>query len=151
MVNRTTLVDAASVAGAHVSEIPRKEAWRLLQAWREIYCAPVHATTGKWTRGGIGWHTFSGGDFPSLRGSRALEQYRIQESNGLLVLSEDDHKTAIRCTSSAPVDFSGMGDVYIAPTSFAWTMVYTHEDPEYGPYFARSEQAITGGRAPADL
>lgn len=146
MVGRTTLLDAANAAGAHFSEIPRKVAWRLLQAWREIYCAPVQAATGKWTIAGIGWHAFSDGYFPSLRGQRALDQYRAQESNDLLVLPEDDRETAIRCTSSTPVDFSGMGDVYIAPTSFAWTMVFTHEDPDYGPYFAQSERAIVGGR-----
>jgi hypothetical protein len=151
MASRTTLVDAANAAGARVSEIPRKEAWRLLQAWREIYCARVHAATGKWTRAGISWHTFSDGHFPSLRGRRALDQYRAQEANGLLVLPEDDHETAIRCTSRAPVDFSGMGDIYIAPTSFAWTMVFTHEDPDYGPYFARSEGAIADGRMPDEV
>jgi hypothetical protein len=142
MVGRTTLVDAATAAGARISEIPRKEAWRRLQAWREIYCAPIHSATGKWTLAGIGWHAFSGGYFPSVRGHRALDQYRIQDSNGLLVLPEDDRETAIRCTSSAPVDFSGMGDIYIAPESFAWTMVFTHEDPDYGPYFARFERAF---------
>lgn len=151
MVGRITLIGAAAAAGAHVSKIPRKEAWRLLQAWREIYCAPIHAATGKWARGGIGWHTFSGDHFPSVRGQRALEQYRAQESNGLLVLPESDHETAIRCTSSAPVDFSGMGDVYIAPTSFEWTMVFTHEDPDFGPYFARAERATAIVRIPDDI
>ena len=151
MASRTTLVDAAIAAGAHISEIPRQEAWRLLQAWREVYCAPIHAATGKWTRGGFGWHTFSDGHFPSLRGRRALEQYSAQESNDLLVLPEDDHEKAIRCTSRVPVNFSEMGDIYIAPSSFAWTMVFTHEDPEYGPYFARSEQAIAGHRSPDDI
>jgi hypothetical protein len=138
MVPRTTLLDAATVAGAHVSEIPRKEAWRLLQAWREIYCAPMHSATGKWVIGNCAWHTFSSGYYRCLQQSRAVTEYHAQSATDLLVLPEDDRETAIRCTSGKPVDFSGLGDVYVAPGSFDWTMVFTHEHPEYGPYFARA-------------
>ena len=150
MATRTSLVDVATAAGATVTEIPRKEAWRLLQAWREIYCAPVREAVGKWVRGGLEWHTFSYGDFPSIRGRRALDQYRAQDSAGLLVLPHDDHEIAIRCTSGSPVDFSGLGDVYISPSSFEWTMVFTHEDPEYEPYFARADRRERAG-SPDDL
>jgi hypothetical protein len=139
MATRTSLADAATAAGAAITEIPRNEAWLLLQAWREIYCAPVREATGKWVRGGLSWHTFSHDYFPSVRGRHALDQYHAQDSAGLLVLPESDHEIAIRCTSSSPVDFLGLNDVYIAPSSFEWTMVFTHEHPEYGPYFAGAE------------
>ena len=42
------LGEVAAAAGAVVTEIPRKQGWTLLQAWREIYCAPVYEATGKW-------------------------------------------------------------------------------------------------------
>jgi hypothetical protein len=135
MVGLATLVDVATAAGASATEIPRKEAWRLFQTWCEVYCASIHAATGNWAPDGIGWHTFSGGYFPSVRGHRAFDQYLAQNSTDLLVLAED---AAIRCTCSKPVDFSGLGDVYVAPSSFDWTMVFTHEHPDYGPYFARA-------------
>jgi hypothetical protein len=146
MASRTRLVEVASAAGASATELPQKEGWLLLQAWREVYCAPVHEATGKWVRGGLTWHTFSYGDFPSIRGRDALDQYHAQNSTDLLVLPESDHEAAIRCTSSSPVDFSGLGDVYISPSSFEWTMVFTHEDPEYRPYFARAEWRDRSGR-----
>jgi hypothetical protein len=135
------LVEVATAAGATATEIPRNEGWALLQAWREIYCAPVHEATGKWVyAGGHGWHTFSNGFFPCVRGHRALDEYHAQNSADLLVLPEDDHCSAIRCTSSSPVDFSGLClDVYIAPSSYEWTMVFTHDHPTYGPYFSRAE------------
>lgn len=135
------LVALAVAAGASATEIPRKEGWALLQSWREIYCAPVHAATGRWTPGGgPSWHTFSQGSYPSLRGKPAWREYEAQESAELLVLPEEDHVTAIRCASPSPLDFSGLFiDVYVAPPSFAWTMVFTHEHPDYGPYFARNQ------------
>jgi hypothetical protein len=131
------LVEIATAAGAVATEISRKEGWALLQTWREIYCAPA---TGKWVNAGRhGWHTFSGGFFRCLRGYRALDEYNAQDAAALLVLPEDDHCAAIRCASSSPVDFSGLYlDVYIAPDSFEWTMVFTHEHPMYGPYFSRA-------------
>jgi len=131
------LIEVATAAGATAFEIPRKEGWALLQAWREIYCAPVHEATGKWVCAGFGWHAFSNGFFPSVRGHRALEAYNRQDSADLLVLPEGDHCSAIRCTSSAPLDFSNLYiDVYVAPSSYEWTMVFTHEHPMYGPYFS---------------
>jgi hypothetical protein len=57
----------------------------------------------------------------------------------LLVLPESDHYAALRCTSEAPLDFSALKlDIYVAPSSFEWTMVFTHEHP-YGPYLARAD------------
>lgn len=138
------LIQFATAAGASATPIPRKEGWALLQAWREIYCEPVRAATGKWVRGHA-WHTFSGGLFPSLRAKRAMAEYHAQDAAGLLVLPEDDHSGAIRYTSSAPVDFSKLYlDLYIAPPSFEWTMVFTHEHPDYGPYFSRAEWCPSG-------
>lgn len=135
---RPDLGEAAKAAGADVVEIPRKEAWGLLQAWREIYCAPFRGATGKWV-GGRAWHTFSGGYFPSVRRQRALDEYLAQNAADLLVLPEDDRYAAVRCTGSVPINFSALSlDVYVAPSSFAWTMVFTHEYPEYGPYFAHA-------------
>ena len=135
------LGEVAAAAGAIITEIEQKKGWTLLQAWREIYCAPVHQATGKWILGsGHAWHTFSGGFFPSVKGERALSEYKLLPAADLLVLPEDDHTTAIRCTSRYPVNFSGLCvDVYIAPSSYEWTMVFTHEHPEYGPFFSRAE------------
>jgi hypothetical protein len=132
------LAEVATAAGASATQIPRKKGWALLQAWREIYCAPVHVATGKW--GTFAWETFGAGFFPSVRAQRALDEYHAQDASDLLVLPDDNHVAAIHCTSISPVDFSGLAlDVYIAPSSFEWTMVFTHEHPIYGPYFSRAK------------
>jgi hypothetical protein len=135
----TSVADFARAAGASITEIPRKEGSALLQAWREVYCAPLHEATGKWSAAnGSSWETFSGGFFPSVGRHRALRDYSEQSADDLLALPENDHDLAIRCTSSLPIDFSPLRqDIYVAPSSLAWTMAFTHEDPIYGPYFAR--------------
>jgi hypothetical protein len=106
-----------------------------------VYCAPLHQATGKWSKAdGCSWETFSGGFFPSVCGRLAFREYSTQDTTDLLVLPESEHELAIRCTSSFPIDFSPLSrqDIYVAPSAFAWTMVFTHEAPIYGPYFARA-------------
>ncbi len=131
----------AEAAGGHATPLPQKEGWALLQAWHEVYCDPVREATGKWCPGGgPAWQCFSADYFPAVRGRRALGDYAAQSSTDLLVLPDDDHLLGIRCSSPAPLDFFGLCiDVYVAPCSYEWTMVFTHEDPDFGPYFSRAE------------
>ena len=142
------LVAFATAAGATAELIPRKEGWALLQTWREIYCAPVHETTGKWVhRGGPSWHTFSHEFFRCFEGKHAFKAYNALESVDLLVLPEDG--LGIRCTSKSPIDFSSLFlDLYIAPTSYEWTMVVTHEHMWLGPYFARAGWRVAPDGSP---
>ncbi|HIP79650.1 MAG TPA: DUF4275 family protein [Kiloniellaceae bacterium] len=125
-----------------VSEIPRKEGWALLQAWRKIYCAPVSAAFGKRIldgSGGYSWHTFSYNHFPHVAGRRALREYSARPARELLVLPERSSSAAFRCSSAVPPDFSHLRDnLYIVPSDFAWTMVFTHEKEWDGPYFSRA-------------
>jgi hypothetical protein len=120
----TGIADFARAAGASIIEICRKEGWALLQAWREVYCSPFREAIGKWNKAnGCSWETFSGRFFPSISGRRALREYSEQDAVDLLVLPESDHDLAIRCTSSFPVDFTTLRrDIYVAPSSFAWTI-----------------------------
>ncbi|GAB4231341.1 MAG: hypothetical protein Tsb0032_37590 [Kiloniellaceae bacterium] len=138
----TDILDIARTAGIVTEEIPRKEAWALLQGWREVYCAPVHIATGSWVIGGAGgysWHTFSHEYFPCLKGCRALAEYDRQQSSEFLVLPERSNDPALRCSGPALPDFSGLyRDLYVAPASFEWTMVFTHERELFGPYFSRA-------------
>lgn len=140
-------------AGASADEIPRKEAWALLQAWREIYCAPVHAATGRWVAGGgaqCSWHTFSYEYFPCLKGRKAIAEYGAQPGGDFLVLTEGPLDVALSCVGSTFPDFTGLvADVYVTPPSLEWTMVFTHEGEAFGPYFARAawvHQGVSGVR-----
>ncbi len=140
-MSRPELIERASESGANVSELSPQQGWRLLQSWREVYCRPVFEATGKWVYDKAhAWNTFSGEFFPCTKGHEAIEAYRVESSENLLVLPEDDHEVAFRCTSDSPVDFSGLLiDVYVSPDSFEWTMVFTHEHPLYGPYYSRAD------------
>ncbi|WP_299393809.1 DUF4275 family protein [Pelagibius sp.] len=135
-------------AGGCVSEIPRKESWTLLRAWRKLYCAPVPAAFGKrilGVSGGYSWHTFSHNHFPHVAGRQALQEYSAQPARELLVLPERSSSAAFRCSSAVPPDSSRLRfDVYVAPSDFAWTMVFTHENEWYGPYFSRAEWGERG-------
>ena len=137
------ILETARAAEAAVEELPRKEAWDLLQAWREVYCAPVHAATGKWVIGGAGgctWHAFSHDYAPCLTGRQALARYAGQPAGTFLVLTERSNDAALRCEGPALPDFSDLRqDVYVAPPTFDWTMVFTHEGEALGPYFSRAE------------
>jgi hypothetical protein len=135
------LIDIAKRAGARVEQIDRKNAWALMQAWRETYCAPVHEVTGKWVHNeGHGWHTFSNGFFRCLNGQKAILAYAQQRFEDVLAIPEDDHTIAIRYVSQSPVDFSGLQlDVYVGPPDFAWTIVFPHGSPDQGPYFSQAD------------
>ena len=123
--------------------MPRKEAWALLQAWREIYCAPVPTAAGIRIIGGTGgysWHTFSYDHFPHLTGRQALWEYFAQSASELLVLPERSSAAALCYSNDVPLDFSHLNlDLYVAPSDFAWTMVFTHEGELCGPYFSRAK------------
>ncbi len=145
MSARSNLLEIVRAAGVMASEIPRKQGWDLLQAWREVYCAPVKAATGRWVIGGAdgySWHTFSYEYFHCLEGRRALAEYAMQPANEFLVLTERSHDMALRCYGPTLPDFSGLlRDVYVTPPMFDWTMVFTHEGEDFGPYFSRVEWA----------
>ena len=135
------LIDIAKRAGAQADEIDRKSAWAYMQAWREIFCSPVHDATGVWvSHDGHGWHTFRNGFFRHLKGSKAILAYAEQDFGNVLAIPEDDHTTAIRYASQSPLDFSGLQlDVYVGPPTFAWTMAFPHGSPEQGPYFSQAD------------
>ncbi len=140
---KSDILEIFSAAGASAEEIPRNESWALMQTWREIYCAPVHAATGKWVIGGAGgysWHTFSYEYFPCLEGRRALAEYSAQPVGEIIVLTERCNDLAFRSTEADLPDFSDLyQDVYVAPSNFAWSMVFTHERDAFGPYFSRAD------------
>ena len=137
----SNLIDVAKRAGVQIEMIDRKNAWAHMQAWCEIFCAPVSDATGVWvSHNGHGWHTFSSGFFRCLKGGKAILAYAEQDFEDVLAIPEDDHTIAIRYALQSPLDFSGLHlDVYVGPPGFAWTMVFPHGSPEQGPYFSQAD------------
>lgn len=61
--------------GGDVQPIPQRHRWDLLQAWRQVYAARLHAATGKWRCRDYDWHVFSEGYAPACAGRKALDAY----------------------------------------------------------------------------
>ncbi|WP_164021808.1 hypothetical protein [Pyxidicoccus trucidator] len=122
-------------------ELPTKERWSLMQAWRRAYAGALHAATGKWTRGEFDWHVFSFHRAPAYSGARALEAYRAERPEVLIVIPHSEALPAVRLHPSRLPEFPGT-DLYIFPPDCAWTLAFTHEDASgLGPFFSRRQEA----------
>ena len=80
------------------------------------------------------WHIFSAARYPCVAGPAAVQEYQQQLAQEYVVLANDG-KTAFS-TNLLPskADFA---DYYVFPKNLAWTMAFTHEDGQLGPYFAK--------------
>jgi len=123
--------------------LPAEEMRRLQQRWRETFARRVKQLTGKWTDSGFDWHTFSRQYVYALDGDEAHNAYRKAWSSQGYVLPQLDDPWGYRICSDIPPDFSCKRniDVAICPLDFSWTMVYTHEDDLFGPYFTKAAWA----------
>lgn len=139
-----------SACGGSHTEIPSPERWALMQRWREVYAARLHATTGKWKKDGFEWHVFSFGYARSIAEAKAVVEYRAQSPSKFVVMPEDRRDLtlpAYRVIGGALPEFGGTHfDVLVSPESLTWTMAFTHEEGYCGPYFSRKEW-VDGERA----
>ncbi|MEL6339155.1 MAG: hypothetical protein AAFQ65_04560 [Myxococcota bacterium] len=141
MWQRRTVDEALRAAGARVRELSLKQKWKLLQVWRERYCKPLHEQTGLWAgRSGHAWSSFNDSYFPATRGDAAMADYLEEDPATLLVLPDDENTLGFEINSSCIPTFENTFlDVYVVPPDMNWTMVFTHEHPEIGPFFARAK------------
>ena len=79
------------------------------------------------------WHVFSFRRYPSVSQAAALAEYEKQEAPKYLVLADDKNEGLI--TDLRPTTVS-IADYLVCPLNWAWTMAFTHEDEDLGPYFA---------------
>jgi len=141
--------------GGDQRELDRKERWTVMQHWREVFAASLHAASGKWKLDQFEWHVFTGGYTRALAGGRAIEAYGAEQPAAFLVVPEDPMLPAFACKGSQLPDFNALAaDIYVWPEDFSWTMAFTHEATTsmgLGPYFARREWAeqrpVRGGAA----
>jgi hypothetical protein len=123
--------------------VPRKEAFILQQQWLEHYACAVKEQTGKWLAGEYKWQAFSQGFHSCAKSSYALEKYLEMKVQNYFIMNESG-KTCFRCHSETLPDLSEiLDDLYVFPPDFSWTMVFTHEQTDFGPYFAESNNCKT--------
>jgi len=115
------------------------ETARFRQAWRHRFAARLDPMLSAESSGGFDWHAFSYDKFPHLTGDAARNAYQAKAVDLTLVVlphSTEGSGFKVRATP----DFSGKNlDVYIFPEDLSWTMVFTHENGWFGPYFATAD------------
>jgi hypothetical protein len=79
------------------------------------------------------WHVFSFGRYPSVSRAAALAEYKEEQAPKYLVLANDRDEGLI--TDKRPTTAT-IADYLVCPLNWAWTMAFTHEDEDLGPYFA---------------
>jgi len=134
------LKKAITAAGGGAHKIHTAERKILMQQWREIYSSEVKRRTGMWIYDNLDWHTFSWEFCPAKSGNEALSLYKEQRAVDLIMIPEFDNILAYRCEEVVSPDFSDLYmDLYVFDQSLDWTMAFTHEQPEIGPYFCKRE------------
>jgi len=110
----------------------------LQRAWRKVFAVSTYEKTGKWRYRGHDWHSFSYDFYPHLDGNRALQKYVNIKGGVFYVIPDDKNLMGYECRGKKLPDLSSFGqDIYVVPAELGWTMVFTHEQPEFGPYYAK--------------
>lgn len=120
-----------------MTPVEKPEQRRLEQEWLHAFCGNVKTKTGKWVYRGFRWHAFSYGYEDAKHGPTALEYYRSLRPKRLFVFSDTGAEIGFVCEGIAPPDLSSLhDDWYVFPRSLLWTMFFTHEQPDIGPFLA---------------
>jgi hypothetical protein len=135
-----TPLEFAQQRGASVSVLDVHTRQCVMQVWRETFARAVKSRTGNWVHLGYEWHAFSYDFTRSKSGARGLALYLAEAPSEVYVIPEDEGDDAFLCRAPALFDFSDCeADIIVFPPDLRWTVAFTHEQPDLGPYFARAE------------
>jgi hypothetical protein len=144
-----TPLEFAQQEGAAVTVLGVQERRRVMQNWREVFASAVKSQTGTWVHLGFEWHAFSYEFAQSKGGPRGLALYLAEAAPEVYVVPEDADDKAFICRTPTPLDFSVCRtDILVFPPDLDWTVAFTHEQPELGPYFSRAEWCRLGELTP---
>jgi hypothetical protein len=120
------------------------EARGLAKRWRSTFARNTKAKTGVETYRGFDWHTFSYKYADCRSGQEAVDLYREAATERRhYILSFDEKPGGAIVQDLGGLDLGVLYlDLYVFPASLEWTMVFTHEYPEIGPFFARAEWQV---------
>jgi hypothetical protein len=84
---------------------------------------------------GFRWHGFSFGIEPAKAGEAALSAYQAQWAAPFYIFDEKlEH--CLKCEGQPFPNLSDLrADLYVVHHNMKWTMVFTHEEPDLGPFF----------------
>jgi hypothetical protein len=134
----TKIFNVLMLAGCAPVAMTDKDVWSWQHRWRSVFAKELHAATGKWVLHDFDWHVFSYEHHTSKTGDAAWNDYRRLAPGSFVVISSESRRTFGFSCDGKPSDQLEAGvDIIVAPQSLDWTMVFTHEKPVFGPYFAR--------------
>ena len=116
----------------------------LAERWFSAFAPNVRKAKNVDVYLGYRWHGFSYEMEPHIAGSDALAKYL--KKRGPFIVFDEDGGFALLCdqNSGVPPDLTSLGDdLYVCDPDCTWTMAFTHEQPEVGPYFSGDATAIT--------
>jgi hypothetical protein len=117
------------------------ESRRLLDTWRRTFARPAWQQNPPRYPNEFEWHAFSYEYAYALNGASAESAYADEEAPTFYVLSAARSDEGFECASRHLPRLAALSqDLIVVPTTFAWTMVFTHETSMgLGPYFTRAE------------
>ena len=116
--------------------ISEEEKETVIKNWLKCYASNVKREIGTWICDKFKWHGFSSGMQYSLSSEEASKEYSKQYLTDYYIFNEKED-WCFHCKSKILPDLSFLrDDIYITHHNMKWTMVYTHEQPHLGPYFA---------------
>ncbi len=135
--------------GGVLEPLQGHDRWGAMQRWREVYAAPLHAATGRWTYRGYDWNVFSAGYARALDGRHAVEEYELQKAETFLICPKPEALPAYRVAGGTLPDFRELyEDITVWPDDLSWTMAFSHEELLF---FSRAEwisSPVTGRQRP---
>ncbi|MGE0826731.1 MAG: DUF4275 family protein [Candidatus Binatia bacterium] len=130
-------IDCVQQRGVSAAEISRQEKQHLQLQWRAIFAFHL-PRPGRLTTVHRNWHIFSTKQAVCRGGKTAFDLYARVPVTDFFIIPEQDDLPGLRCTASDPPDLSALQlDLYVSSADFSWTMVFTHDHPWHGPYFAQ--------------
>ena len=125
-----------AINGVEFAVVPKKQRWRIQKASLGTYAGNVKATKGIYVYGGFMWNGFSSGLEKCRHGDKARQAYFAQRPSEYYIFGEGA-SWCFACRSDQYPDLSDCCDeAYVAHHTMDWTMVFTHEQPHIGPFFA---------------
>jgi hypothetical protein len=129
-------------------ELSKGELADVCSQWLRRFARQVKRQEGTSVYRGFRWHGFSYGIERCLSGTGALEAFR--QTKGRFYLFDESGSYGYSCKTTFPFrpDLSEFrADIYLAGAEFSWTMVFTHEQPDIGPFFAEQAGSTEPGES----
>ena len=140
--NRMMLLqDTLSSQGIQFTELSSVDAQRVEERWLQAFAARVKKEKGTPIYMGFKWHGFSYGIEPAKTGEVALRAYQSQWAAPFYVFDEK-LDSCLKCEGQPFPNLSELrADLYVVHHNMKWTMVFTHEQPDLGPFFTTKKES----------